>query len=89
MPDEQVKSSTTADTHPWYAGLTRRHWRVLGGSYLGWVFDGYEVFALVAALPFALRSLLSPEELGVGAIYAGVAIGVTLLGWGSGASQAE
>lgn len=68
----------------WHAGLTRRHWRVLGGSYLGWVFDGYEVYALVAAMPFALRSLLTPEQAGASAIYAGVAIGVTLLGWGIG-----
>jgi MFS family permease len=79
-----LETSAAAGTAPWYAGLTRRHWRVLGGSYLGWVFDGYEVFALIAALPLALRSLLSPEEMQSGAIYAGVAIGITLLGWGIG-----
>ena len=77
-------SAAIGGTMPWYAGLTRRHWRVLGGSYLGWVFDGYEVFALIAALPLALRSLLSPEQAQAGAIYAGVAIGITLLGWGVG-----
>ena len=45
--------STTAlrtDTDaPWYAGLTPRHWRILWGSYLGWIFDGYEAVALVYA----------------------------------------
>ena len=30
---------------PWYAGLTPRHWRILWGSYLGWIFDGYEAVA--------------------------------------------
>lgn len=68
----------------WNAGLTVKHWRVLWGSYLGWIFDGYETFALVVALPPALRSLLPPQEAQSGAIYAGLAIGLTLLGWGAG-----
>ncbi|MSP93818.1 MAG: MFS transporter [Alphaproteobacteria bacterium] len=69
----------------WRAGLTPKHWRVLWGSYLGWIFDGYETFALVVALPPALRTLLPAEEAAQsGAIYAGLAIGLTLLGWGIG-----
>jgi MFS family permease len=68
----------------WYTGLTATHWRVLTGSFLGWVFDGYEAYALVVALPLALRSLLSPEQLRTPALYAGTAIGITLLGWGIG-----
>ena len=46
----------------WNAGLTRKHWRVLTGSYLGWLFDGYETFALIIVLPFAMASLLTPEQ---------------------------
>jgi MFS family permease len=68
----------------WYAGLTAKHWRVLWGSYLGWVFDGYEAYALVAVLPAALKSVLTPEQLAAPAFYAGLAIGITLLGWGIG-----
>lgn len=68
----------------WHSGLTAKHWRVLWGSYLGWIFDGYETFALVVALPPALRSLLPAEDQSSGAIYAGLAIGLTLLGWGVG-----
>lgn len=68
----------------WRAGLTRKHWRVLTGSYLGWLFDGYETFALVIALPFALGSLLNPEQAQSAPFYAGLAIGMTLLGWGLG-----
>jgi len=74
----------TAENAPWYAGLTRRHWRVLWGSYLGWIFDGYEAYALVVALPFAMKSLLTPEQAQTPAFYAGSAIGITLLGWGIG-----
>ena len=68
----------------WRTGLTAQHWRVLWGSYLGWIFDGYEAFALIVALPPALHSLLTPDQVPSTAIYAGLAIGITLLGWGIG-----
>ncbi len=73
-----------AGTAPWYAGLTPRHWRILWGSYLGWVFDGYESLALIYALRPALHSLLTPQQAQAPAFYAGLTIGVTLLGWGAG-----
>jgi MFS family permease len=82
-----MATATTAGPalqHRWYTGVTRKHWRVLTASFLGWVFDGYEAYALVVALPMALRSLLSPEQLRSGTVFGGIAIGVTLLGWGIG-----
>jgi MFS family permease len=69
---------------PWYAGLTSRHWRILWGAYLGWIFDGYEAVALVYALGPALKSILTPEQAQTPAFYVGSAIGITLLGWGIG-----
>ena len=69
---------------PWYTGLTARHWRILWGSYLGWIFDGYEAVALVYALVPALNSILTPEQAQVKPYYIGLAIGITLLGWGFG-----
>ena len=58
---------------------------MLWGSYLGWIFDGYEAFALIVALPPALNSLLQARAgAPSSAIYAGLAIGITLLGWGIG-----
>ncbi len=76
--------ATPVGTAPWYAGLTPRHWRILWGSYLGWVFDGYESLALIYALRPALHSLLTPQQAQTPAFYAGLTIGVTLLGWGAG-----
>ena len=77
-------ASTGDLAQPWYTGLTARHWRILFASFLGWIFDGYESYALFIALPFALKILLTPEQLKAGPIWAGIAISVTLLGWGIG-----
>ncbi|TMQ16105.1 MAG: MFS transporter [Deltaproteobacteria bacterium] len=76
-------NSATPASEPWHSGLTRSHWRILTASFLGWVFDGYETYALVVALPLALPALLAPDEL-KSPIWAGIAIGLTLLGWGIG-----
>lgn len=68
----------------WYDGLTPMHWRVLRASFLGWIFDGYEALALVVVLRPMLHSVLSPEQAASPTIYAGLVIGITLLGWGVG-----
>lgn len=76
--------STRSTPQAWYDGLTVTHWRVLAASFLGWIFDGYESYALFVALPSALRTLQLPEQLKSAPICAGIAISVTLLGWGMG-----
>jgi len=73
----------TAGQH-WYDDLTLKHWNVLLSSFLGWVFDGYESYALIVVLGPALKSLLSVEQLKSQSVWAGLAIGITLLGWGAG-----
>lgn len=68
----------------WTFGLTKQHWRILLASFLGWVFDGYETYAFFVVMPFALKSLLHANQLASMPFWAGIAIGVTLLGWGVG-----
>lgn len=74
----------TMHAQPWYGALTKRHIRVLWGSFLGWMFDGYEQYAIVIALPSALRTLLRPEQLHRASLYFGIVLCVTLVGWGIG-----
>ena len=81
MDHEQVALSSR--TH-WYEGLTAMHWRVLKASFLGWIFDGYEALALVVVLGPMLHSVLSPAQAASPTTYAGLVIGITLLGWGAG-----
>jgi MFS family permease len=76
--------NSTRDSLPWYSGLSPKHWRVLTASFLGWVFDGYEAYALFIVMPFVLKVMLSPEQMANRPLYAGLAIGITLLGWGIG-----
>ena len=57
---------------------------MLWGSSLAWMFDGYEQYAIVIALPSALRTLLRPEQLHRASLYFGIVLCVTLVGWGIG-----
>ncbi len=69
---------------PWYKSLTRRQWNTLLASNLGWLFDGYETFALVLVIGLALRQLLDPSQYAQIPTYAGLIIALTLLGWAIG-----
>jgi len=82
MKPGSTKTSSAAQR--WYGALTRSHIRVLWGSFLGWMFDGYEQYAIVIALPSALRTLLKPEQLHRSSLYFGIILCVTLIGWGFG-----
>src|SRR5438477_5406039 len=80
MPDH----AATQASQPWYAALDRRQWNTLIASNLGWMFDGYETYALILTIGVALRQLLEPAQYAQIPQYAGVVIGLTLLGWGIG-----
>ncbi|HTP52315.1 MAG TPA: MFS transporter [Anaeromyxobacteraceae bacterium] len=81
----QATPSAEAElAQPWNAGLERKHWTILTASFLGWVFDGYEAYALFIVMPFMLKALLAPAQLATPALFAGIAISATLVGWGIG-----
>src|SRR5712672_4511498 len=69
---------------PWYRTLTATQWKTLAASNLGWMFDGYETFALILTVGVALRQLLDPSLYAQIPAYAGTVIALTLLGWGIG-----
>jgi MFS family permease len=79
-----MASVTTAGRTAWYATLTRTQWKTLFAANMGWMFDGYETFALILTVGVALRQLLDPAQFGQVPVYAGTVIAVTLLGWGIG-----
>ena len=69
---------------PWYKSLTKSQWRMLIAANLGWLFDGYETYALILTVGPAMRSLLEPSQYPQIPSFAGIVISITLLGWGIG-----
>jgi MFS family permease len=77
-------SHAATDTTPWYRSLDAKQWNTLLASNLGWLFDGYETYALIISVGVALRQLLEPSRYPQIPAYAGIVIALTLLGWGIG-----
>ena len=73
-----------AASQPWYRTLDRAQWKTLVAANLGWVFDGYETYALIISVGVALRQLLDPASYAQIPVYAGTVIALTLLGWAIG-----
>jgi MFS family permease len=69
---------------PWYRSLSRTQWNTLLASNLGWVFDGFEAYALILTASVALRQLLPPGQYLQIPAYAGAIIATTLCGWAIG-----
>jgi MFS family permease len=69
---------------PWYRTLNRKQWNTLVASNLGWLFDGFENYALILTVGVALKQLLDPSQQDQLPFFAGIIIGTTLLGWGIG-----
>src|SRR6185437_1459524 len=74
----------TAASPPWYRSLNPTQWKTLIAANLGWVFDGYETYALIISVGVALRQLLDPGSHAQIPLYAGTVIALTLLGWAIG-----
>lgn len=70
---------------PWHQLVSRDQWRVWWASTLGWLFDGYEGYALVLVLVPAMKSLLGPgASTGDLALFGGFVVSGFLAGWATG-----
>jgi MFS family permease len=75
---------TPSSIQPWYRSLNRTQWNTLLASNLGWVFDGFEAYALILTASVALHQLLPPKQFSQIPAYAGAVIATTLCGWAFG-----
>ena len=75
---------TLGGSLPWYRSLDANQWKTMIASNIGWMFDGYETFALILVVGVALHQLLDPSQFAHIPAFAGTVIGITLLGWGIG-----
>ena len=76
--------STVATSKIWPGQISQAGWRALAASWLGWMFDGYETYALVLVMTPAVRQLVGTERLSKASIYVGGLLSVTMLGWAVG-----
>lgn len=75
---------TSVVDQPWYRTLDRTQWNTLLASNLGWMFDGFEAYALILTVGVALHQLLDPSQHAQIPAYAGAIIATTLCGWALG-----
>jgi MFS family permease len=76
--------TATIVRHAWYHKLTPLQWKTVLASNLGWVFDGFETYALILTVGAALHQLLEPSHYSQIPTYAGGVIATTLIGWALG-----
>ena len=79
-----MSESALAVSSPWYRTLNSQQWKVLFASNLGWLFDGFEIFALFVTVGFALHQLLDPSQYSAIPKYAGYVLATTVFGWATG-----
>jgi MFS family permease len=84
MADAPLKISEIEAPQSWYRTLNRTQWNTLLASNLGWIFDGYETYALILTVGVALHQLLDPSRYAKIPAYAGFIIATTLCGWALG-----
>jgi MFS family permease len=68
--------TTAAIDGPWYRALSRSQWNALIASNLGWLFDGFETYALILTAGVALRQLLDPSQYAQIPSYIGTVIAI-------------
>lgn len=68
----------------WRDGVTRTQWRSLIAANLGWLFDGFETYALILTVGTVVHRLDATAPQSSIAFLSGATIAVTLLGWGMG-----
>jgi MFS family permease len=75
-------------TDAWYRQVNSTQWKTLIAANLGWVFDGFEAFALILTAGSATRQLIDPSLLPQLPTYVGTVIATTLIGWAIGGMMA-
>jgi MFS family permease len=77
-------NDAAAASIPWFRTVNRGAWRALLAANLGWLFDGFETYALILTAGPAMRSLVDPSAFPQIPAYVGTVFAITLFGWGVG-----
>jgi MFS family permease len=78
----EMTASTAAEFRSLSIG--KASFSALIASWLGWMFDGYETYALVLVMGSAVHQLLPSDRLPRASVYVGGLLAATMLGWAAG-----
>jgi MFS family permease len=79
-----MSSSEASPSATWYRSISTTQWKTLIAANLGWTFDGFEFFALILTVGFALHQLLDTAHYASIPRYAGYVVAATVFGWATG-----
>jgi MFS family permease len=77
-------AATIPRVEHWTTSIDKAGWAALAASWMGWMFDGYENYALILVMGVAVRDMLPANKLPHASVYMGVLLAVTLMGWATG-----
>ncbi len=81
---ERMTPAAGVATIPWYRAMDPAAWKAWLGSFLGWVFDGYETYTLVLVASVAVPQLINPASAAQTPTLIAGAFAITLVGWAIG-----
>jgi len=84
METKMTTTTLNPQDVPWYRTLSKKHWLILLATNLGWMFDGFENYALILTAGSAFKQLLDPSLFSSIPFYIGSIIAINLFGWGVG-----
>jgi len=84
METKMTTTTLNPQDVPWYRTLSKKHWLILLATNLGWMFDGFENYALILTAGPAFKQLLDPSLYSSIPFYIGSIIAINLFGWGVG-----
>ena len=61
METKMTTTTLNPQDVPWYRTLSKKHWLILLATNLGWMFDGFENYALILTAGSAFKQLLDPS----------------------------
>jgi hypothetical protein len=80
----RIDQTSVITAAPWYRSLESTQWRALVAANLGWLFDGYENYALILTAGLALHQLLDVSQASLIPAYVGGLIAINVFSWGLG-----
>src|ERR1035441_8176484 len=79
-----IKDVPQSGITSWHSNIDAKSWNGLISAWLGWMFDGFETYAMVAVAAVAIKQLIEPSQMPHLSIYISGLFAIQLIGWATG-----